>query len=104
MHTFLFFAARCLLCLTLATFFVVAVWPDRQSLTVKAQQNNVVHPDIPTPPIGTVYRQTNLVSDWPGIALTQNPLLVNPWGISATAASPFWVVNTATSTSSLLTG
>src|SRR3954454_14503020 len=35
--------------------------------------------------------QTNLVSDLPGVAAVQDPHLVNPWGISSNAASPFWV-------------
>jgi uncharacterized protein (TIGR03118 family) len=61
-------------------------------------------PNIPSPPPGSVYRQTNLVSDWPGIAALQNPLLVNPWGVSATASSPFWVANNGTSVSSLFSG
>jgi uncharacterized protein (TIGR03118 family) len=39
---------------------------------------------------GTVL-QTNLVSDLPGVAQFQDPNLVNPWGISESAASPFWI-------------
>ena len=35
--------------------------------------------------------QTNLVSDLPGVAQVQDPNLVNPWGISASSGSPFWV-------------
>ena len=35
--------------------------------------------------------QTNLVSDLPGVAQVQGPHLVNPWGISDAAGSPFWV-------------
>lgn len=50
------------------------------------------------------YRQTNLVSDLPGVARIIDPLLVNPWGISMTATSPFWVANTGTSTSTLYAG
>src|SRR5215208_5338801 len=37
------------------------------------------------------YVQTNLVSDIPGIATITDPNLKNPWGISHTATSPFWV-------------
>jgi len=40
-----------------------------------------------------VYVQQNLVSDVPGMAVTTDPNLVNPWGISQTASSPFWVSN-----------
>src|SRR5262245_27274522 len=39
---------------------------------------------------GTVL-QTNLVSDLPGVAAVQDPHLVNPWGISESSASPFWI-------------
>src|SRR5262245_32098455 len=35
--------------------------------------------------------QTNLVSDLPGVAQFQDPNLVNPWGISESGSSPFWV-------------
>jgi uncharacterized protein (TIGR03118 family) len=35
--------------------------------------------------------QTNLVSDLPGVAQLQDPHLVNPWGISESGSSPFWV-------------
>ena len=37
------------------------------------------------------YLQTNLVSDLPGIAQLQDTGLVNPWGISFSATSPFWI-------------
>lgn len=43
-----------------------------------------------TPSGGTVL-QTNLVSDLPGVAAVTDPNLVNPWGISENAASPFWI-------------
>ncbi|HSZ60056.1 MAG TPA: TIGR03118 family protein [Tepidisphaeraceae bacterium] len=39
---------------------------------------------------GTVL-QTNLVSDLPGVAAVQDPNLVNPWGITASGTSPFWI-------------
>jgi uncharacterized protein (TIGR03118 family) len=39
---------------------------------------------------GTVL-QTNLVSDLPGAAAVTDPNLVNPWGISESGASPFWI-------------
>jgi uncharacterized protein (TIGR03118 family) len=35
--------------------------------------------------------QTNLVSDLPGVAMIQDPHLVNPWGISESGGSPFWI-------------
>ncbi len=39
---------------------------------------------------GTVL-QTDLVSDLPGVAAVADPNLVNPWGISESGASPFWI-------------
>jgi uncharacterized protein (TIGR03118 family) len=39
---------------------------------------------------GTVL-QTNLVSDLPGVAAATDPNLVNPWGISESGGSPFWI-------------
>lgn len=50
-------------------------------------------PNIPMIPPGFAYRQTNFVSDIPGLAPIQDPLLVNPWGISMSATSPFWFAN-----------
>jgi uncharacterized protein (TIGR03118 family) len=42
-------------------------------------------------PAANVYYQRNLVSDQAGVADHQDTNLVNPWGICATATSPFWV-------------
>src|SRR5439155_14222140 len=39
----------------------------------------------------TTYRQINLVSDQPGVALLQDTNLVNAWGVSFSPTSPFWV-------------
>ena len=47
------------------------------------------------------YLQTNLVSNLPGIALTQDTDLVNPWGISFSATSPFWISDNGTALSTL---
>ena len=52
----------------------------------------------------TVYLQTNLVSDIPGLAQTTDPNLKNPWGVSFTATSPFWVSDTASNYSTLYQG
>ena len=61
-------------------------------------------PAIPIIAPGSAYRQTNLTSDIPGFALIQDPLIANPWGISMTGSSPFWLANNGTSTSSLYRG
>ena len=39
------------------------------------------------------YVQHNLVADQAGVADVTDPNLVNPWGMSTTATSPFWVSN-----------
>jgi uncharacterized protein (TIGR03118 family) len=45
--------------------------------------------------------QTNLVSDIPGLATITDPEIVNPWGVSHSPTSPFWVSNQAKSTTTL---
>jgi uncharacterized protein (TIGR03118 family) len=45
--------------------------------------------------------QTNLVSNVPGLAAITDPLLVNPWGVSRSPTSPFWVSNQGTNTTTL---
>ena len=35
--------------------------------------------------------QTNLVSDLPGVAAVTDPHLINPWGISESSSSAFWI-------------
>jgi hypothetical protein len=47
------------------------------------------------------YVQTNLVSDGFLPAELTDPTLVNPWGVSHSATSPFWTSNQGTSTTSL---
>jgi uncharacterized protein (TIGR03118 family) len=41
----------------------------------------------------TVFFETNLVSNVPGLATNTDPNLIDPWGISFSATSPFWVSN-----------
>lgn len=53
-----------------------------------------------TPP-GNAYLQHNLVSDQPGVADITDPNLVNPWGIYASAASPFWISDAGTGLSTV---
>jgi uncharacterized protein (TIGR03118 family) len=70
----------------------------------KTAAEDTQDPQITVVAPGSAYRQTNLVSDSPGLAPVLDPLLVNPWGISMTASSPFWVANNGTSTTQLLRG
>jgi uncharacterized protein (TIGR03118 family) len=53
-----------------------------------------------TTTVGTVL-QTNLVSDLPGVAFVGDPNLVNPWGISESSASPFWISDNGAGVSTL---
>jgi uncharacterized protein (TIGR03118 family) len=50
------------------------------------------------------FTQVNLVSDIPGVALTTDPNLVNPWGVSFSPSSPFWVSDNGTGLSTLYNG
>jgi uncharacterized protein (TIGR03118 family) len=45
--------------------------------------------------------QTNLVSDIPGLATITDPALKNPWGVSHSSTSPFWVSNQVTNAATL---
>jgi uncharacterized protein (TIGR03118 family) len=72
--------------------------------SVAAQEVTPIIPDIPAVPPGSAYRQTNFVSDIPGLAFVQDPLLVNPWGMTFRGTSPFWVANNGTSTTQLIRG
>jgi uncharacterized protein (TIGR03118 family) len=49
---------------------------------------------------GTVL-QTNLVSDLVGVAAVTDPNLVNPWGISESPTSPFWISDNGSGLSTL---
>ena len=50
------------------------------------------------------YVQTNLVSNIPGLAATTDPDLQNPWGMSFSNTSPFWVSDNGTGLSTLYNG
>lgn len=47
------------------------------------------------------YVQTNLVSNIPGLATITDPALINPWGFSHSATSPFWVSDQGTNSATL---
>jgi uncharacterized protein (TIGR03118 family) len=50
------------------------------------------------------YTQVNLVSNTSGVAPVTDPHLVNPWGISRTSGSPWWISDNATGLSTLYNG
>jgi uncharacterized protein (TIGR03118 family) len=70
--------------------------PRRARPQIEPLESRLVLSSSPTP-----YLQTNLVSDIPGLAQVTDPNLVNPWGVSFSPTSPFWVSNQGTGTSSL---
>src|SRR5205807_4756149 len=47
------------------------------------------------------YKQTNLVSDIPGMAAVTDTHLVNPWGLSRSSGSPWWASDNGTGVSTL---
>ena len=48
-------------------------------------------------PAGTsIFHETDLVSDMPGVAAVTDPNLVNAWGIALSGGSPFWVSDNGT--------
>lgn len=53
---------------------------------------------------GTGYVQANLVSDGAVPAATIDPNLKNPWGISLSSSSPFWVSDNAAGVATLYNG
>src|SRR2546429_1521819 len=106
---------RQLISLSLSLFFYLCMLPTISSAPARAksaapkenlplQEQRPQSPNIPTPAPGSVYRQTNFISDIPGFAFIQDPLLVNPWGITTRGTSPFWVANNGTSTTQLIRG
>lgn len=52
----------------------------------------------------TLFSQTNLVSDLPGVAAHQDADLVNPWGIDFGPGGPIWISDNGTAKSTIYTG
>ena len=50
------------------------------------------------------FRQTNLVSDIPGLAALTDPNLKNPWGLSSSSGSPIWVSDNNAGVTTLYNG
>src|SRR5712664_2765279 len=53
---------------------------------------------------GQHYTQTNLVSNASGVAPVTDPQLINPWGLSRSSSSPWWISDNATGFSRLYNG
>jgi uncharacterized protein (TIGR03118 family) len=54
--------------------------------------------------LGQHYNQTNLVSNTVGAAPVTDPQLINPWGLSRSSGSPWWISDNATGFSTLYNG
>src|SRR5262249_40423909 len=50
------------------------------------------------------YKQTNLISNIPGLAESTHPTLLNPWGIAFFPGAPFWVNDNNAGQSALYLG
>jgi uncharacterized protein (TIGR03118 family) len=50
------------------------------------------------------YKQTNLVADTAGVAATTDPNLVNPWGMSRSSGSPWWISDNTSGLTTLYSG
>jgi uncharacterized protein (TIGR03118 family) len=50
------------------------------------------------------YTQVNLVANTTGIAPVTDPNLINPWGLSRTTSSPWWISDNGTGLSTLYNG
>src|SRR6185369_17978988 len=87
--------------LIVAGMLSAALITQRAVRPARAQEGTQIMPAIPPIPAGSAYKQTNFVSDIPGFGLVQDPLLINPWGITFRGTSPFWVANNGTSSSGL---
>jgi len=59
---------------------------------------------LPSAAFAQHYTQTNLVSDIVGNAAVHDPNLVNPWGLTRSSSSPWWVSDNNSGDSTLYTG
>jgi uncharacterized protein (TIGR03118 family) len=53
---------------------------------------------------GQNYSQVNLVSNAAGIAPVTDPTLINPWGLSRSSSSPWWISDNGSGLSTLFNG
>jgi uncharacterized protein (TIGR03118 family) len=59
---------------------------------------------VPARLLANDFGQINLVSDIPGNAALTDPNLVDPWGVSFSGTSPFWISDNVTNLATLYTG
>src|SRR5271167_2654108 len=59
---------------------------------------------LATAAFGQHYTQVNLVSNTSGVAPVTDPTLINPWGLSRSSSSPWWISDNGTGLSTLFNG
>jgi uncharacterized protein (TIGR03118 family) len=59
---------------------------------------------LASPLADAAYLVENLVSDLPGVAAHQDEDLINPWGLTRSSTSPWWVADNGTGLSTLYNG
>ncbi len=82
------------------TALFICYWPRLLGLPVALALASAAAPAKAHEKSGS-YLQTNLVSNLPGLAQLQDTNLVNPWGISFSATSPFWISDNGSGLSTL---
>jgi len=59
---------------------------------------------LASPALAQHYTQVNLVANTSGVAPVTDPNLVNPWGLSRSSGSPWWISDNGTGLSTLYNG
>lgn len=77
---------------------------DRKRVHVRCATSLIVVSALVSVPAAATYLQTNLASDVQNLAAYTDPNLVNPWGMSASSTSPWWVSDNGTGVSTLYNG
>jgi uncharacterized protein (TIGR03118 family) len=78
-----------------------SIWGRRWGLAVAVA---IAVLAVPAAALAHGYRQTNLVSDQPGVAQIMDPNLVNAWGLAAGPTTPLWVADNGTSVATIYPG
>jgi len=79
-------------------------WLQRSRLSAVAPVMLIAALAAPAAAQAHGYRQTNLVSDQPGVAQLTDPNLVNPWGLAAGPTTPLWAADNGTGVASIYAG
>jgi uncharacterized protein (TIGR03118 family) len=72
--------------------------------TVRRHRSRLALEELEARDLRAAFIQTNLVSDIAGLAAFTDPQLINPWGLTASGNSPFWVSDNQNGLSTLYNG